>query len=390
MRDVHNIADLRRLARRRLPRGLFEYVDRGAEDERAVAGNRDALARLRLRPRVLRDVSSRSTATTLFGREWALPLAISPTAVGGMLWRDGDVLAARAAGAAGVPFTLSTASVTPIERVAAESGARVWFQLYIFGDRTHNRSLVARAKAAGCEAIVLTVDSAVIPKREYNQKNGFGVPIEYNARTILGALTHPRWSLNVLGGFMTAGGLPGMVHYPDSVSLGARMWTNANSLDASIDWADVREIRALWDGPFLIKGILHPEDAVLAARHGADGVVVSNHGGRNLDSAVSTIEALPAVVDAVAGRIPVLVDSGFRRGGDVVKALALGASAVMLGRAPLWGLAAGGAVGVARALEIFREEIDRVIGQAECARLAELGRDLVYADGTSRVTGFEL
>lgn len=378
MQGVYNIADLRARARSRLPRGLFEYVDRGSEDERALANNRAAIESIRFRPRVLRDVSVRNLETTLFGRPLALPIAISPTAVAGMLWHDGDVLAARAAAKAGVPIALSTASVTPIERVAEQSGARVWFQLYVFGDRGHMRTLIARAKAAGCEALVLTVDTAVNAKREYNQRNGFGVPIDYNARTIWDVSMHPRWALGVLARYALTTGFPRMAHYPKVDSVGSRALNNANKLDASLDWDDVKEIRSLWPGKLLVKGVTHPQDAALAVEHGADAVVVSNHGGRNLDSCAAPIEALPDVLAAVNGRVPVLIDGSFTRGGDILKALAIGAAAVMVGRATLWGVAAAGQAGTARALAIFKEEMDRVLGQLGCARIEELNRDLIF------------
>jgi (S)-mandelate dehydrogenase len=378
MQGVYNIADLRALARRRLPRGLFEYVDRGSEDENALVENRAALGRIRLRPRILRNVSVRRVESTLFGRPMAMPLAISPTAVAGMLWHDGEVMAARAAAAAGIPFTLSTASVFSLEHVAKSTDGRFWFQLYVFGDRDHMRSLIGRAKAAGCEALVLTVDTAVNAKREYNQRNGFGVPIEYNARTIFDVASHPRWACGVLARYALTTGLPRMAHYPKGQSIGSRVWNNANKLDASLNWEDVKEIRSLWPGKLLIKGILAPQDASLAVEHGADGVVVSNHGGRNLDSAVATIDALPEVLGAVGGRVPVLIDGGFTRGSDVIKAVAMGASAVMVGRATLWGVASAGQVGAARALAIFKEELDRVLGQVGCKQIDELGPDLLY------------
>jgi len=386
MKGVYNIADLRALAKRRLPRGLFEYVDRGSEDERALSNNRAALDRIRFRPRVLRDVSVRKVETTLFGRPQALPIAISPTAVAGMLWHDGDVLAARAAAKSGVPIALSTASVTPLERVVEQSGAKVWFQLYVFGDRDHMRSLIARAHKAGCEALVLTVDTSVNAKREYNLRNGFGVPIDYNAKTIVDVATHPRWALGVLARYMLTTGMPRMAHYPKGQSLGTRVFANANKMDASLDWEDVREIRSLWPGKLLIKGVLHPADAALAVDNGADGVVVSNHGGRNLDSALAPIEALPDIINAVNGRVPVLVDGAFTRGSDIAKALAMGAAAAMVGRATLWGVAAAGEAGTTRALGIFREELDRVLGQLGCKQLDELDPALLFPPRGSRET----
>jgi isopentenyl diphosphate isomerase/L-lactate dehydrogenase-like FMN-dependent dehydrogenase len=374
--DAANIADLRALARRRLPRALFEYIDRGAEDEVALDANRVALDALKIRPRVLRGVASRDTGQMLFGSPLRLPIVVAPTAVAGMLWHDGDVLSARAAARAGIPYTLSTFSVTTLERVArATTGGRLWFQLYMLSDRDHVRSLVRRAHGAGYEALVVTVDGPVPPKREYNARNGFSMPIRFNARLACDVALHPRWLLGVAIRYLLEGGIPGMAHHaPGSAS--ERIARNRP--DASIDWDSVAELRALFPGKLLLKGILHPEDAILARRLGVDGVVVSNHGGRNLDASLATIDALPDVVSAMAGSVPVLVDSGFQRGSDVVKALALGATAVMAGRSMVWGVASFGSAGVARAIAIFEEEIDRVMAQAGCRQLGDISSDLLW------------
>lgn len=377
MTPPQNIADLRLLARRRLPRGLFEYVDRGAEDERALDNNRLALERLKLSPRILRDVSTRDLKTTLFGQPMSSPLVIAPTAVAGLLWHDGDVLLARAAANAGIPFSLSTASVTPMEAVATRAGGRLWFQLYVFRDRDHVRSLIARAAAANYEALVLTVDTALVGKREYNQRNGFSVPLKYTRKTIQDVLLHPRWLLGVLGRYMIGTGMPVMSHYPTRAAVSATTAASGDRLDPSLNWNDLAEIRAAWKNKLVVKGVLRPEDAVRALEYGADAVVVSNHGGRGLDYAPAPVEVLPAVVDAIGGRIPVLVDGAFNRGSDVIKALALGASAVMMGRAALWGVGSGGGPGASLALAIMNEEMDRVLGQLGCRALADLSPEFV-------------
>ena len=378
MTEAFNIADLRLLARKRLPRGLFEYVDRGSEDERSLGNNRDALARIRLQPRVLVDVRKRKLERVIFDKPAAMPIAISPTAVGGMLWYDGDVLAARAAAAAGIPYTLSTASVTPIERVAEHGGGRLWFQLYVFTLREHMRSLIDRARAVNCEALVVTVDTSMVAKREYNQRNGFGVPIKYTPRTIVDVGLHPRWLLGVMARYVMTTGAPRMVHYPGGQSMLRNLEKNPTRIDSSLNWKDIDEIRKLWPGRLLIKGIMHPDDAALAVAHGADGVVISNHGGRNQDSAPAPIEVLPSVVDKVAGRVPVFVDGAFARGSDVAKALALGATAAMAGRSLLWGLASNGEAGAKQALGFLREELDRVVGQLGCTNVDQLTREFIF------------
>lgn len=375
--DAANIADLREAARRRLPRALFEYIDRGAEDEVALHANRAALAALKIRPRVLRGVAHRSTAQTLFGRPMAQPVACAPTAVAGMLWHDGDVAAARAAVAAGIPYTLSTFSVTSLERVAqAAPGGRLWFQLYVLSDREHVRALVRRAAAAGYEALIVTVDGPVAPKREYNLKNGFNMPISFGPRLAWDFATHPRWLLGVAARYKLTTGIPGMVHHARGAT--PQETARMNRPDASIDWDTIRELRALFPGTLMLKGLLHPDDARLAIEAGVDGLVVSNHGGRNLDAAIATLDALPDIVRAADGRVPVLVDSAFVRGSDIVKAIALGASAVLVGRAVIWGVASHGQAGVARALAILGEEVDRVMAQTGASRLADLSPAILW------------
>jgi isopentenyl diphosphate isomerase/L-lactate dehydrogenase-like FMN-dependent dehydrogenase len=367
--EAANIADLRSCARRRLPKALFEYVDRGAEDEVALRTNRASIEVLKIRPRVLRGVADRSIERTLFGKTMKGPFAVAPTAVACMLWHDGDALSARAAAAEGIPYTLSTHSLTALETVAqAAPDARLWFQLYVFNDREHMRSLVERAANAGYEALILTVDGTVPPKREYNAKNGFHIPVVPGVRLACDFAMHPRWLLDVAARYHLTTGIPGLAHHP----------SGPHQVDGSIDWATVRALRDLFPGRLLVKGILHPEDAKLALAAGVDGIVVSNHGGRNLDSSIATIDALPDIVDAVQGSMPVLVDSAFQRGSDIVKAIALGASAVLVGRAILWGVASFGEAGARRAIAILAEETDRVMAQAGCARLDDLSRDVLW------------
>ncbi len=379
-----NIADLRRIARRRLPRGIFEFVDRGAEDDVAIRANRDAFGAWSLRPRVLRDVSARTPATTLFGRPMSAPFAVAPTGAAGLLWHEGEVALARAAAAAGVPFTLSTASLSSIERVAAEAPGRLWFQLYMWPDRAMSHELVERARAASFEALMVTVDTAVSPNREFNVRNGFGLPFRIGRRNAPDVLLHPRWLATVVGRYLLGGGMPRLENYPASLqrSMLAAPGSRAGLPKTdTLGWSDFDALRRIWDGPLMIKGVLHPEDAAEAMRRGADAVIVSNHGGRNLDASTPPVLALSAIVERVGGRIPVVVDGGITRGSDVVKALALGASAVLVGRAPLWGVAAAGEPGVARALQILREETLRVMGQCGCERVDGIGPDLLDPAG---------
>ena len=380
--QAFNIADLREAARKRLPRGLFEFVARGTENEVALARNRAAFDAIAMRPRVLVDVSKRTTASSFFGHASTMPIAVAPTGAAGLLWFDGEIAVARAAAAAGIPFTLSTASIISMERVAAEAGGRLWFQLYMLPERRMSHQLVARAKAAGYEALVITVDTATTPNREYNRRNGFVLPMRITRRNAIDVALHPTWFLSVFARYMLRSGIPMLENYPDELRV--RLTSSQPGQQPglpksdSLNWADLRELRKLWTGPLMVKGVLHPDDAAMAVDCGADGVIVSNHGGRNLDCAMSSIEALAAVADRVGHRCEVMVDSGFERGSDIAKALALGAKGVFVGRAPLWGVSAAGEKGAARALEILREELDRVLAFSGSPDVVALNRSILH------------
>jgi hypothetical protein len=307
-----------------------------------------------------------------------MPIGIAPTGTAGLMWYQGEIALARAAAAAGIPFTLATGSQTAMEKVAeAVPGARLWFQLYMWPDRSLSHQLVERAKNAGFEALVVTVDGAAAGNREYNMRNGFTMPFQYTRRNIWDVLKHPRWMWGVLFRYIMTTGMPRYENYPSAIKskiTGLPMGRASLRTD-SLSWDDLRELRKMWPHKLIVKGILHPEDAVNAANCGADGVVVSNHGSRNLDVTMAPIEVLPEIVDAVGKRVSVIVDSGFRRGSDVVKALALGADMVYVGRSTLYGVGAGGEAGAARAITIFREEIDRVLALVGCKSVAELNPD---------------
>jgi len=388
---AYNIADLREMALRRVPKGMFEFVDRGTEDEVALRNNRAAFERIKLRPRTLVDVSGRSQEVTLFGNKQKMPIAIAPTGTAGLMWYEGEIALARAAAEAGIPFTLATGSMTAMEKVADQAGGRLWFQLYLWPDRSLSHKLVERAKAAGYEALVVTVDGAVSGNREYNLRNGFTIPFTFTARNVTDVLMHPRWMFGVLGRYLATTGMPRYENYPSELKnkITARPMGRSMLKSDSLNWDDLRMLRKMWPHTLMVKGILHPQDAILAADCGADAVIVSNHGGRNLDSSMAPIEVLPGVVDAVGKRTTVIVDSGFRRGSDVVKALALGANAVLIGRATLYGTAAGGKTGAARAIAIFREEIDRVMALIGCRSVAELGPEyLQFIEPAFRPAGY--
>ncbi|HYH41036.1 MAG TPA: alpha-hydroxy acid oxidase [Burkholderiales bacterium] len=385
VKEALNVFDLREMAKDRLPKWLFEYVDRGTEDEVALRNNRAAFERIKLKTQVLVDVSKRNQETTLFGKPHKMPMGISPTGPAGMLYYKGEIELARAAKAAGIPFTLATGSQTSMEEVAKVVGGTLWFQLYMWSDVRMSHILVERAKNAGFEALVVTVDGPVDSHREYNIRNGYTVPFSYNRKNTSAVLAKPGWFFSVLMRYWMTTGMPRRENYPEGMK---EKFTHVSSAERktkndSLAWNDLKVLRDMWPGKLLVKGILTPGDAELAIVHGADGVIVSNHGGRNFDSSMAPIEALAPIVDAVGNRTTVIVDSGFRRGSDVVKALAIGAKLVMIGRSTLWGTTVGGEAGAARALQFYHEEISRTLAYLGCRSLADLNRDCLEFVGPS-------
>ena len=372
-----SIEDLRLLAKKRLPRAIFDFFDGGAEDEVTLRENRAAFERVRLLPRVLVDVAQVDTKAMLFGKQMNLPLAIGPT--GGIsAGRAGAELAlARAAKAFGVPFTLATPAAFTIERVAEEAGGRLWFQLYVVRDRAFREKLIERAKNSGYEALLVTVDLPVSGKRERDPRNGFVTPYKPNWRNSHDVLFKPAWLLEIL-----RYGLPGMANfegYRFSTPKGTDIATAVGrEMDAAFDWEELKRLRELWPGKLLLKGVERPDDAERAAALGCDGVVVSNHGGRQLDGAAPTLEALPGIVKAVGSRMTILLDGGVRRGVDIVKARALGAQAVLSGRATLFGVMAGGEPGARRALEILSSELERAMKLCGARSVAEIDAQLLW------------
>jgi (S)-mandelate dehydrogenase len=371
-----NIEDLRQLARRRLPRAIFDFFDGGAEDEVTLRENRAAFERVRLLPRVLVDVSIVDPGVELFGKKCALPMAIAPT--GGIsAGRYGaELILARAAKAVGIPFTMATPSAFTIEKVAQEVGGRLWFQLYCVRDREFRSRLVERAKAAGYEAILVTVDLPVSGKRERDPRNGFHTPYSPNWRNSRDVIFKPAWALD-----MMKNGLPGMANlegYRFSAPSGTDIVTAVGrEMDAGLDWEYIKQLRDQFPGKLLLKGVERADDAERAAAIGCDGVVVSNHGGRQLDGAAATLDALPQVARAVGGKITVMLDGGVRRGVDILKARALGAHAVLTGRATLFGAMAGGEPGARRALEILSSELVRAMQLSGVRSAAEIGPHLL-------------
>jgi len=357
MTVITTIEDLRVLAQRRVPRMFYDYVDSGSWSERTYRANESDFQKIKLRQRVAVNMEGRSTRATMVGQEVSMPVAIAPTGFTGMQHADGEILAARAAEEFGVPFALSTMSICSIEDVAEHTGAPFWFQLYMMRDRDFVERLIDRAKAARCSALILTLDLQVLGQRHKDLKNGLSAPPKPTLANLINLATKPRWCIGMLGTpRRTFGNIVGHAKGVGDLS-SLSSWT-AEQFDPALSWADVEWVKKRWGGKLILKGVMDVEDARLAAGCGADALIVSNHGGRQLDGAPSTIEALPAIVEAVSDRIEVWLDSGIRSGQDVLKAVALGARGTMIGRAFLYGLGAMGEAGVTKALQIIHKELD--------------------------------
>jgi L-lactate dehydrogenase (cytochrome)/(S)-mandelate dehydrogenase len=370
-RRAYSLDAMRELARVVLPRPVFDFADGGAESETTLRRNEAAFGDIDLLPRPLNGAATRDLSIELFGKRLSLPVMIGPTGLSGLFWPGGEIAAARAAASAGTAFCLSHGSTCTMEDLAATGAAPRWMQVFVYRDRDFTRAFVERAAASGYDALVLTIDNQLTGNRERDIRNGFTIPPRFSFADKLAMLANWRWLLRMrptlpaitFANYASLG-------MADLASLAARM---PAMLDPSLAWRDVEWVRGLWKGPFLLKGVLHPADAAQAIAYGVDGIIVSNHGGRQLDGASASLDALPAIAEAVGGRIPVLLDGGVRRGGDVVKAIALGASACLIARPQLFGLAVAGEAGVARVLDILRRELDRAMGLLGVGKISEIG-----------------
>ena len=372
----YNIFDLRQAAKCRLPKGVFEFIDRGTEDEIALAENREAFKRIKLRTRFLMDLSKRDLGTEIFGKRVDLPFAIAPTGIAGLTWYQGELELAKAAAAAGIPFTMAMGALTSMETVTkALPDARKWFQLYPWEDQEGSYEMITRARDLGWEALVVTIDGGLGRTREYNERNGFAFPFKPNVRAAVDMAMHPSWLWNVMRKYMMNDGMPTNANYPDryrfSIVDGKKRV--APKRFEAMTWEHIRKFRDFWPRKLIVKSILSADQARAAVDAGADGIVVSNHGGRAFDSAIATIDVLPEIVEAVGDRCTVILDSGIRRGSDIVKALGLGAKMVLVGRATLYGTACGGQAGAARAIKILSDEMERSFGYVGARRVAEIG-----------------
>jgi L-lactate dehydrogenase (cytochrome) len=383
MKTVTCIEDLRALARRKVPKAFFEYVDSGSYSEETLRANRVDLEHIKLRQRVMVDVSERSLATTIVGQKVSAPFALAPIGVCGMQHGDGEILSAQAANDAGIPFILSTMSICSIEQVAEATGRPFWFQLYVIRDRGFSKDILARVANVGCNALVLTVDLQVLGQRHRDIKNGMTVPPEIRLDNLIDIASKPAWAFSILRGkSKTFGNLAGHVKGMEGVTSLAQ-WTNSQ-FDPALNWKDVEWIKKTWPGKLIIKGILDVEDAKTAVKLGADAIVVSNHGGRQLDGAPSSISALPAVAHAVGSDTEVLFDGGIRTGADMMRALALGARACLIGRAYVYGLGAGGRAGVSKAIDILKNELSVTMALTGTNRVTDIGPQVIVGGETKK------
>ena len=376
MTVITTIVDLRVLAQRRVPRMFYDYADSGSWTESTYRANSSDFAGMKFRQRVAVNMENRSLRTTMAGQQTAMPVAIAPTGLTGMQYADGEILAAKAAEKFGVPFTLSTMSICSIEDIAENTSAPFWFQLYVMKDREFINRLIDRAKAARCSALVLTLDLQILGQRHKDLKNGLSAPPKLTLANIANMMTKPRWCLGMLGTKRrTFGNIVG--HASDVSDMSSLSSWTAQQFDPALSWDDVEWIKQRWGGKLIIKGIMDAEDARLAVRSGADALIVSNHGGRQLDGALSSIAALPAIVDAVGSQIEIHLDSGIRSGQDVIKALALGAHGVYIGRAFLYGLGAMGEAGVTKCLDIIRNELDLTMAFCGVKDIRDVSKEIL-------------
>jgi L-lactate dehydrogenase (cytochrome) len=370
------IEDLRVLAERRVPRMFYDYADSGSYTEGTYRANESDFSKIKLRQRVAVDMDNRTTKTKMIGEDVAMPVAIAPTGLTGMQHADGEILGAKAAEKFGIPFTLSTMSICSIEDVAQHTSKPFWFQLYVMRDREFSENVIDRAKAAGCSALVLTVDLQLLGQRHKDLKNGLSAPPKLTIANMINMATKPRWGLGMLGtSRRTFGNIVGHAKGVDDIS-SLNSWAN-EQFDPQLNWKDLEWIKKRWGGKIILKGIIDPEDAKMALKVGADALIVSNHGGRQLDGALSSISALPAIIDAVGDKIEVHMDGGIRTGQDVLKAKALGAAGTYIGRAFLYGLGAMGEQGVTTALDIIQKELDITMALCGLRDVNDLSRDVL-------------
>ena len=384
-RRAYNIAGLRAEAKRVLPRAVFDFVDGGAGDEHTLRRNVSAFDDVALYPRPIGGATSRDLSTTLFGRRLSMPLIVPPTGLAGLLWPNGEAASARAATKAGSVYCLSHGSVCSLEELAKTGVEPRWFQTYIYKDRALTREMAARAAEAGYEALIVTIDTQLLGNRERDIRNGFVIPPRLSAGEVAHMTTRLRWLFRMRNAIpkITFGNYRRAGRGEDLTALTQRMVTLP---DPGVQWSDIADVRAIWKGPLLLKGVLHPADAAEAVANGVDGMFVSNHGGRQLDGSASALDALPAIAEAVAGRAAVLLDGGIRRGAHIVKALALGADCCSIGRPQFWGLSVAGEAGVAHVFDIFRHELDLTMGLCGLADIASIGSDVLARDGTATET----